>query len=180
MKKLSLILAVMISLCQAAFSYDSLPAGYKGIKLGMSVDEVKTALKRDATFGYTGDRDVSFLPGTENILIETDTSKTAPYSFLERCWFQFYEEKLYVITINVKPSKMDHYSIFSTLCKKYGNPPLLNPEKSQWSDDSVIMSLERPLTLKYTDKKVYDKILEESLVEDSAQEYAAKSFLEEL
>ena len=162
------------------FSHNQLPSGFKNIKLGMSVDEVKDALKKDVQFGYRGDRDVSFLPGTTNVLIETETSKNAPYSYLDRCWFQFYEEKLYVITINIKTTKLDHYSVFSTLCNKYGIPPVFNPEKAQWSDSSVIMSLERPLTIKYTDKKTYDKILEESRVESSAEEMTRESFLESL
>ena len=93
------------------FSQNQLPSGFKNIKLGMSVDEVKDALKKDVQFGYRGDRDVSFLPGTTNVLIETETSKNAPYSYLDRCWFQFYEEKLYVITINIKTTKLDHYSV---------------------------------------------------------------------
>lgn len=75
---------------------------------------------------------------------------------------------------------MDHYSIFSTLSKKYGNPVNINPQKSEWSNDSVIMTLERPLTLKYTDKKVYEKLMEESLVQNTAQEMSAKAFLEGL
>ena len=38
---------------------DSLPSGYRKIKLGMTVEEVKTALKADYQFGYRGERDVS-------------------------------------------------------------------------------------------------------------------------
>jgi len=76
--------------------------------------------------------------------------------------------------------KMDHYSVFSTLCKKYGNPGALDPEKSVWQNDSVIMSLERPLTLKYTDKVVFDKLQKESLVEKSGEEFSRDRFLEGL
>jgi len=163
-----------------AFSEESLPSGYRNIKLGMTLDEVKDALKKDFQFGYRGERDVSLMPDQQKILIETDTSRTAPSSFLDKCWFQFYEDKLYIITINVKPTRMDHYSIFSTLSKKYGNPENINPQKSEWSNDSVIMTLERPLTLKYTDKKVYEKLMEESLVQNTAQEMSAQAFLEGL
>lgn len=159
---------------------DSLPSGYRKIKLGMTVEEVKTALKADYQFGYRGERDVSMLPGRDRILIETDTSRTAPYSFLERCWFQFYEDKLYTITINLRQDKMDHYSVFSALCDKYGNPSEFNPEKSEWSDGSVIMALERPLTLKYTNKTVFDTLRENSYVNKSAQEMSREQFLEEL
>lgn len=76
--------------------------------------------------------------------------------------------------------KIDHYSIFTTLCKKYGNPGFLNPEKSVWENDSLSMSLERPLTLKYTDKTVLKKTSGQQNVEDSVPEMTAKMFLDTL
>ena len=187
-KTKSFIFALFILLTAGSFSYaqssskktEELPNGYKEIRLGMSVDEVKNALKADPYFGYRGDRDVSFLPGRDKILIETNTYKTAPFSFYERCWFHFYDGKLYIITINLKPAKIDHYSIYSTLTEKYGNPDSLNPEKSTWENDSVIMSLERPLTLKYTDKVTFEKLQNESVVKKSAEEISRQKFLDEL
>ncbi|MCH5291146.1 MAG: hypothetical protein J1D88_05205 [Treponema sp.] len=168
-----------ISLCAVAHLYadSDLPSGYAGITLGMSVDEVKKALADDPQFGYRGERDVSLLPGEQRTIIETDTSRLAPYSYLERCWFQFYEDKLYIITINIKKEKVDHYSIFNKLCKKYGNPQSLNPRKSEWKNDSVIMALERPLSLKYTDKAVSDSLQEKSTVQKSAEEMSRDDFL---
>lgn len=165
---------------QNSQNVQNLPSGFRKIQLGMTLEEVKLALQKDSQFGYRGDRDVSLLPSDNQTLIETDTSRTAPYSFLNRCWFQFYEGRLYTITLNLKQEKLDHYSIFSTLCQKYGNPNSLDPEKSEWKNDSVIMTLERPLTLKYVDKNVFDELLEKSLVEKSAQEITREMFLDEL
>ena len=180
MKRLvTALLAFLIPLGFLA-AQSSLPDGYAGIHLGMSVDEVKEALKKDGQFGYRGDRDVSLLPGENRSTIETDTSRTAPYSFLDRCWFQFYEDKLYIITINIKTEKMDHYSVFSTLCNKYGLPSSLNPSKSEWVKDSVMISLERPLSIKYTDKKVFDSLMEQSRVDNAVIENNQQHFLEGL
>ena len=162
------------------FSQEALPFGYKGITLGMTVDQVKEALLKDPQFGYRGDRDVSLLPGENRVLIETDASRYAPSSYLERCWFQFNEGKLYIITINMKTDKLDHYSVYDSLCKKYGNPTSLNPQKSVWQDNRVIISLERPLTLKYTDRAVFEKLLNDSLVQSSAEEMTREQFLEGL
>lgn len=188
---LTIFLFLSIFLCQSfalenqqnqqnSQSSQNLPNGFRKIQLGMTLDEVKSALQKDAQFGYRGDRDVSLLPSDNQTLIETDTSRTAPYSFLDRCWFQFYEGRLYTITLNLKQEKLDHYSIFSTLCQKYGNPNSLDPEKSEWKNDSVIMTLERPLTLKYVDKNVFNELLEKSLVNKSAQEITREMFLDEL
>lgn len=177
-KILSLTFFVVLS--SFTFAEEKLPSGYKNIKFGMTVDEVKSALKKDSSFGYRGDRDVSLLPGTEEVLIETDSRKYASYSFLERCWFQFYEGKLYIITINMKKEKIDHYSVFSTLKNKYGNPDSLNPQKSEWKNEETIMTLERPLTLKWTDRKVFEQIQYESFVEKSIEEKSRDLFLEGL
>ncbi len=184
-KKLLILLVCFFAATTFVFAQDNskksaLPGGYGKITLGMSVDAVKEALKKDGQFGYRGDRDVSLLPGENRTLIETDTSRTAPYSYLDKCWFQFNDDKLYIITINMKSERMDHYSLFKTLCDKYGLPQTLSPSKSTWSNDSVIMTLERPLTIKYTDKQVFDSLREQSNVNKAVSEQTKESFLEGL
>ena len=52
--------------------------------------------------------------------------------------------------------------------------------RAEWDDDAVIMTVEKPLTLKYTDKKVFEEIQNQSLVEDSAEEMARDTFLQGL
>lgn len=157
----------------------SLPDGFSEIHLGMSVVELKDALKKDYQFGYRGDRDVSLSPQDGQVLIETD-AENEPFSFLGRCYFQFADEKLYIITINLKNTKIDHYSVLSKLIEKYGNPDEIKPDKSTWKDDSVIMSLERPLTLKYVDAKVFNERQNKSNIDRTASEKALEDFLDEL
>jgi len=157
-----------------------LPHGYRKIQLGMSLEQVKQLLQEDGEFGYHGDRDVSLLPGENRVLIETDAQAGHVLSFLDRCWFQFYNDRLYIITINMNTERIDHYSIFSTLCKKYGDPSSLSPEKSVWQDNAVSMSLERPLSLKYIDMGIFNELQKQSLVQDSAQEMTEQMFLEGL
>lgn len=166
----------------------ALPLGYNGVSLGMSVDEVKAELKKHSEFGYRGDRDVSLSPSirgekngqkTYDVLIETDASY-APVSFFDRCWFQFTDGKLSTITLNLNREKIDHYSVFQKLCEKYGNPQEISPQKSVWSDSNVQMSLERPLVLKYVDRKVFDQRREESTVEKTTTEKMRDNFLEQL
>jgi len=189
MKKLSTVFSLLIFfLVVSVTAEDSvllkentlLPAGYGGIELGMSVDEVKNALKKNSEFGYNGDRDVSLLPGENRILIETDADAGHMYAYLERCWFQFYKDKLYIITITLNTERIDHYSVFSALCKKYGNPEMLSPEKSTWKNGSVTMSLENPLSLKYVDNKTFDAIRDQALVGPSGREMSRNEFLEGL
>ena len=177
-KILTAVIFMLLSLvlCKA----ESLPQGYGGVTIGMSVDDVKQALKNNPDFGYRGDKDVSLLPGENRVLIETDTLRYNPYSFFSRCYFQFYEDKLYIITLEVNKKKMDYHSVFVKLSEKYGNPSYLNPDKSEWSDESVIVDLEKPLTLKYTDKAVYDSIINDIQVEKSNTEKSKSQFLDGL
>lgn len=171
------IFSAVFSFC---FAEKTVPDGYGGIQLGMTVEQVKKALKDNTDFGYHGDRDVSLLPGENRVLIETDATTYAGYSFLERCWFQFYNDKLYIITINVNKEKMDHFSIFDSLCKKYGMPDSVNPEKSVWNGSNVTMSLERPLTLKYVDQKTFESLQYKSKVGPNGREMTRDMFLEGL
>lgn len=157
----------------------SLPNGYSTARLGMDIDSLKEALKKDHQFGYRGDRDVSLSPSDGQFLIETDGSQFG-FSFFERCWFQFANDKLYIITLNLDRSKVDHYSVFSKLCEKYGNPKELSPKKSVWRDGNVILSLEKPLTLKYTDAKAFDSKKDSSNVEKTTAEKARDNFLDSL
>jgi len=158
----------------------SVPKGYGGVELGMTLGEVKSRLMKNSDFGYHGDRDVSLLPGENRVLIETDSAAGHVDSFLSRCYFQFYNGRLYIMIITINTERMDHYSVFSTLCKKYGNPASLSPEKSVWKSADVTMSLERPLALKYVDNNVFDELSKKSLVSPSGTEMTHDMFLEGL
>lgn len=174
MKK-ALLFAIILCSAMCAFAQASLPSGYRGITLGMSLEQVKSALLRDAEFGYRGDRDVSMLPDGDRNIIET---KGAGY--LSDCWFQFTDGKLYTIIININTAKMDYYSVFNTLCGKYGNPDELDPEHCTWNGSAVIMTLEKPLCIKYIDVQLSGQLEQRAQTEAASEETARKSFLDSL
>ena len=172
---------IAVSLCIPAFLFaEDLPRGYKDITLGMSLEETKDCLVKDPDFGYHGDRDVSLIPGSSKTLIETDADRGFGSNFLKRCWFQFSFNELYIITININPNKMDYYSVFTTLTKKYGEPTTFSPQAATWKDDEVTMSLEKPLTLKYIDNKIFNETQNYSNVQASPTEVTREMFLDEL
>lgn len=175
-------LLILLSFCffsQYVYSTD-LPKGYRKIELGMSLEDTKDALLKDPSFGYHGDRDVSLVPGSSKALIETDSESGHGSNFLKRCWFQFFNDELYIITINVNSEKMDYYSIFTTLKDKYGEPTSLNPQSATWKTDSVTLSLEKPLTLKYIDNSIFDQTQNYSNIKISPEEMTREMFLDEL
>lgn len=177
-KKIIIFISLLFFL-QALFAND-IPRGYKNIQLGMSLEETKENLIKNSEFGFHGDRDVSLVPGTNKVLIETDAESGHSYSFLTRCWFQFYDDELFIITININQEKMDYYSIFTTLSQKYGNPTELSPKSATWKNDDVTMILEKPLSLKYIDNNIFDKTLNYSNIQNSPTEITREMFLEDL
>ena len=167
--------AALLALSAAAFA---LPSGFGKVKLGMSFEEAKSALKSDAQFGYRGDRDVSLSPSDGESVIETDTRQTAPYSDIEKSWLQFSDKKLYVLTMNLNEERVDYYSVFSKLCEKYGNPGEISPKKSVWKDGSVILSLEKPLTLRFIDSAAHNNKAAGAAVSKTAAEQLKEQFLD--
>lgn len=155
----------------------ALPTGFQNITLGMDAETTKNALKDNALFGYRGERDVSLTPDTRQPIIQTDGG---PYSYLRQCWFQFHNDILYIMTLNLNQEKTDYYSLFSTLCKKYGEPTALTPNKCEWRNETVILTLERPLALKYTDAKIFTSLQENAQVQKTAVEQDHDHFLESL
>jgi len=178
-KKNNCFLAILFILTFSLFSED-LPRGYKGIFLGMSLEETKENLVKDSDFGYHGERDVSLIPHSSKILIETDAEKGLGSNFLTRCWFQFYDDKLFIITININPQKMDYYSIFKKLSEKYGDPTSFSPDSAVWKNEEVTMSLEKPLTLKYIDNRTFEQTQNYSDIQASPTEITREMFLDEL
>jgi hypothetical protein len=145
---------------------------FRGLDLGMDRDSAITALKKDSVFSYDGPEDISLLPSPNQSLIEV-----SGLSFVRRAYFQFYEGKLWTMIVELNPDKVDHYSIYTSLVAKYGEPSLLNPQESRWEDQQTRMALERPLTLRYMDMQVYAKVKEGASAKTSAQELDRQGFL---
>lgn len=149
-----------------------LPLGYGKLQIGMSRDEVIAELKTDPLFAWRGPEDVSLLPTPNQSLIEV-----SGLSFIRRAFFQFDSGKLWVIILELADDRVDHYSIWTSLVAKYGQPTSLDPSASTWDDGKVRMSLERPLTLRYIDVAEFAKIKGEGAAKVSVEELDRRSFL---
>ena len=152
--------------------FAELPAGYREISLGMNMDAVKEVLLKDPIFGYRGERDISLLPGKNRSLIETRGS-----SNIKRAWFQFYEDNLYIIIIQMDTDKIDYYSMYSALTSKYGEPLSIDPKRAIWKNETVSMILERPLAIKYIDLKVFNELLEKSQTDKAYSDILREEFI---
>ncbi len=153
-------------------AYSELPTGYRNLVLGMDFESAKEALKKDGIFGYRGERDISLLPGKNRTLIETSGSL-----YIKRAWFQFYENKLYIISIQMDTDKIDYYTVYTTLTEKYGEAKTIDPKKSIWKSESVSMILERPLIIKYIDMPTFTSIIEQHKDEKAYSDILREDFI---
>lgn len=151
----------------------SLPKGFRGVELGMSLEQVQDVLRADELFFYRGAPDVSLLPRPNEKLLEVQG-----LSYVKRAFFQFYEDKLFSAIYVMNTDKMDHYSIFTQLSGRYGKPSELSPKESVWTDGTVRLSLERPLTVKYLDVATLEKLRKAGQDLESWEELSRKDFLE--
>lgn len=173
MKRLSVVFATIIFLFSFLHAQEvSLPDTYRSISLGMDLETVQEQLKKDGIFGYRGERDVSLLHTENRSLIET----VGP-SFISRAWFQFNQEKLYVMIYKLDATRIDYYSMYTALVKKYGQPKSLDPRKALWSDDRITLTLERPLTVKYVDTAVFSELTEVDTSERAVSDILREEFI---
>ena len=153
---------------------EPVPRDFRAFSLGMGLDELKQALILDGLMNFRGDRDVSFLPIREETLVETTGS-----SFIRRAYFQLSEGSVYIMSFSLDTRFIDHYSVFTTLLKRYGEPVTLTPGEAVWESAEARVSIERPLTVKYIDKSVFDRLVSESRELENRQQMRREDFLED-
>jgi hypothetical protein len=150
------------------------PVSFHGIGLGMDLSLVKEKLMTDPLFAYRGDPDVSLLPRSSQALIECRGT-----TYIQRAYFQFEKEKLFIMIFVLDEQKLDHYSLFTTLERKYGKPLSLSPQETVWLFESVRFTLERPLTVKYVERKTFETLLEKGAAQEDLEQVSREKFLEE-
>lgn len=159
----------------AAAADRAIPRGFDTIELGRSREDVQELLESSSYFRYRGDPDVSLLPVGNRSVIETEGR-----SFIDRAFFQFSAEALYIIILQLNQTRMDHYSVYQTLTEKYGEPLRVSPREIVWQWEEVTLSLERPLTVKYVDRPVFEELRGQARAEQSLRELSRDQFLEDL
>jgi hypothetical protein len=150
-----------------------IPRTFRNISLGMSMEEVKEVLMADGLFAYRGEPDVSLLPRPNESLIEV-----SGLSYIRRAFFQFHEDRLFVMIFAINESRMDHYSVFTSISSKYGKPRSLSPAESIWDDGVTRLSVERPLAVKYIDQAIFNTLREAGRAEQSWEELLRSEFLD--
>lgn len=150
-----------------------IPQGFQDYRLGAFLDDVKKSLADDPNFLYRGDPDVSFLASPNESLIDADG-----YAFIEEGLFQFHRGRLYLITLVLNQDYIDHYTMYTRLAGKYGDPKILGPAKMLWDFGDISLVLEKPLRIKYIDDIVFESLIEVREEKERTDVQARESFLD--
>jgi hypothetical protein len=151
---------------------EDIPRQFRELFLGQTMDALQSALTRDGLFRFRGERDVSFLPVRDETLVET-----TGLSFVRRAYFQLNDGAVYIMSFTLDTRLMDHYSVFTSFVRKYGEPVSLSPQEAVWENDDARLSIERPLTVKYIGKTVFDRLIEEAGDLERRDIFAREGFL---
>ncbi len=151
-----------------------IPGHFSGIHLGMTIEEVREALAKDGNFSFNGDPEISILQRPNETLLECRGT-----FYISKGFFQFYKEKLYTIILLLDPDEIDHYSVYTVLSGKYGEPDYLDPKKAYWESDKYMLVLERPLSVKYIDRRILETIRTSGRTEETLHQLSRKQFLQQ-
>jgi len=119
-------------------------AGYLGIHIGMSRDQVLAAAESNDVITVPKNRDVDFFPVEEREIITLSVKPEIPFIYL-----QFFDDVLYAITVIFDERYMDYYTLSSALAERYGEYTSLTPQWRQWRLDRVTVKVEKPAVVKY-------------------------------
>jgi len=173
MKRWWCLVPILFCLASGVSAQAALNPGFDVFRLGMSLPDLKAALKDNSFFLYSGEPDVTILSRPNTNLIDVPG-----LTFFSRGVFQVVDGKLYSITLELNPEQLDYYGMYTALVKKYGDPTSLDPASARWESASVRLSLEKPLTVKYIDMPLFQRLQKEGRAQEALQSITREKFLE--
>lgn len=172
---LAVFLLGLFTLTPGLPALEDLSNGFDDLSLGMEFSALDEALQKHAGFLYRGLPEVSLSPAGQEKIIETRGGR-----FIKRGIFQFSENKLFSIILDLNEAELDYYTLFTSFSTRYGDPLSLDPRQAIWENSSVRMILEKPLTLKYLSVPVLMAKERAGTVEKSIREENREDFIKKL
>jgi hypothetical protein len=167
------LLASALSLYGQETNPEKVPGGYRDFVLGSDMEQVKRILESDPWFYWRGEPEVSLQSEPNRNLIDCDGS-----GFIKRGYFQFDNDRLFVITLEINPRMVDYFTLFTRFRSRYGEPAGMDPDRAWWESEGTRLILEKPLTVKYLDRKIFREIVESSDESVTARERLRREFLD--
>ena len=149
-------------------------SGFGAIPLGAPRATLERLVEESAQFIYE-QTEYSRLPNSDLQLIQV-----AGREYIAAAHFQLSGDAVVAIVLDLNEERIDHYTIYTHLVSKYGEPQQFGPRMARWESDGASLILERPLTIKYLDQTYFDRLLNISNELDSAQQSSRARFLDDL
>jgi len=122
----------------------ALDIGFMGITLGMTRNEVLEFADNKELIKVPKNRDVEFFPVENRKILTLSIEPEVPHMYL-----QFYNEKLYAITVVFDEGELDFFTLARTLEEKYGPYTMLTPTWRKWNTGGSEIKVEKPAVIKY-------------------------------
>lgn len=155
MKTLKITTSIIISfILTTAFAQNPaasrLARSFRKIVLLEHFDSVMQKLKKDPLIMVDPSSDFGEFDEEDRNLIK---AKLPPY--LPNIYYQFYQKKLYVLSLFWNPKKISYLQLYRKLKKKYKKPIVFNSKQIIWEDKNTIIVLDNLPSIKYIDKKTF-------------------------
>ena len=128
----------------ASFPLFSQDIGFMGINIGMAREEVLSFADERDILKVPKNRDVEFFPVEERKILSLSIQPEVPHIYL-----QFFNDRLYAITVIFDEKYVDYYTLSGTLEDKYGPYSALTPRWRKWKVEEVEIKVEKPAVVKY-------------------------------
>ncbi len=133
----------------------ALTRGYRGIKLGMKLDNVRKILKKDRLLEIDIRTDFGDLDEEPYHILK---ARNVPY--ITSVYYQFgttksIKQQLFAIIIHFNKEYNDFFRLFEKMKKKYGKPNMFTPNMATWHNKTTKIILNSPATVKYIDIQLY-------------------------
>ena len=135
------LIIILIFVSSALFAQE---AGFMGINIGMSREEVLNFADDDNLIKVPKNRDVEFFPVEDRKILSFSVLPEIPHMYL-----QFYDDKLYAITVIFNENHIDYFTLIDVVESKYGPYSELVPEWRKWQIGEFEIRVEKPAVVKY-------------------------------
>ena len=151
------------------------PLGFLSIKLNMNKENVIVRLSKESIFDTSDQEKLSFRNEPDKEIL-----KIRGINFIKMAYFHFYNDILFQITLDLDMNKISYYDVLIKLQNKYGKPIKFTPETANWENNTIKLSLQRPVILKYISINISKELLEESKESSNFYKISREKFLNSL
>jgi hypothetical protein len=172
MKRIIFFTLLLGFACASVYARD---IGFMGISIGMTREQVLSYTDEKKIIEVPKNKDVEFFPVEERKILTLSVRPEIPQMYL-----QFYNEKLYAITVIFDEKYLDYFALAGSLAEKYGGYTALSPSWRKWEFEGVEIKVEKPAVVKYIALKEFLEVTDFKKDEGYTASERRKMFLDGL